>query len=111
MADPKFTLFNGNDRQFYFNLKSGNGENILQSEAYRSKSGSQNGIASIRKNAAIDDRFERRASIDGKFYYVLKSANGEIISTSETYDSTQAMENGISAVKKDAPYAILEDLT
>ena len=54
----KFTLFKGQDGQFYFNLKASNGEIICQSEGYVSKQGAENGIASIKRNAAdaeIDD--------------------------------------------------------
>lgn len=36
----------------YFNLKAGNGEPIGKSEMYKSKSGMENGIESVKKNAA-----------------------------------------------------------
>ena len=36
---------------------------------------------------------------------MLKAANGEPISRSETYSSKAAMENGIESVKKNAPDA------
>lgn len=39
-----------------FNLKAGKGETILTSERYRSKEGALNGIDSVRKNAALDER-------------------------------------------------------
>ncbi len=37
--------------EFRFVLKAGNGEIIAMSEGYASKSGAQNGIESVRKNA------------------------------------------------------------
>ena len=38
------------NKQFYFNLKATNGEVILTSETYKSRTGVNNGIASVRKN-------------------------------------------------------------
>lgn len=41
----------------------------------------------------------------------LKAGNGEIIATSETYNSDAACRNGIESVKKNAPIAPIEDQT
>jgi len=98
----KFTIYTGKDDQFRFNLKAGNGEKVLQSEGYKSKAGCQNGVASVQKNAAEEGRFEQRESSNGKHYFVLKAGNGEIIGTSEMYESQQACQNGIGAVQRAA---------
>lgn len=47
-------------------------------------------------------RFIRNRSTDGKFYFNLHAANGEIIATSEMYESRAAMEKGIKSVKANA---------
>lgn len=41
----------------------------------------------------------------------LKAGNGEIIVTSEVYNSDAACQNGIESVKKNAPVAAVEDQT
>lgn len=41
----------------------------------------------------------------------LKANNGEIIATSEIYNSKSACENGINSVKTNAPEAAFEDQT
>jgi uncharacterized protein YegP (UPF0339 family) len=41
----------------------------------------------------------------GKFRFKLKAANGEIIATSEAYNSKDGCVNGIESVKKNAPIA------
>lgn len=57
-------------------------------------------------------KFEIKKSRNGKFYFNLKSkGNGEIIATSEMYNSKQACKNGIAALKRDAPDAEVDDLT
>lgn len=101
----KFTTFKGANSQYYFNFKASNGEKLLASEGYTSSSGRDNGIQSVRDNAPIDSRYDRRTSRDNKDYFVLKASNGQIIGTSETYSSKQAMENAISLIKRDAPSA------
>ncbi len=49
--DSRYTLFQGKDSQYYFNLKALNGQIILQSEGYASKQGASNGIASVKRYA------------------------------------------------------------
>src|SRR5580765_7996826 len=98
----KFELNTSSNGKFFFNLKAGNGEIILSSEMYESKSSAENGIASVKKNAGDDDRYDRRTGASGDPYFVLKAANGEPIGRSETYSSPAAMENGIDSVKKNA---------
>ncbi len=41
----------------------------------------------------------------------LKASNGQVIATSEVYNSEAACKNGISSVQKNAPVAAIEDQT
>ena len=41
----------------------------------------------------------------------LKAGNGEVIGTSEVYNSRASLENGIASVKKNAPEAPVENQT
>ena len=107
----KFTVSIRKNGEFQFNLKAGNGQTILSSEGYSSKSSCENGIASVRKNAADDARFERKTSTNGKFYFNLKATNGQVIGSSEMYESESSRENGIASVMKNAPDATVEDQT
>ena len=75
----KFDLKKAKNGQFYFNLKAANGQIILNSEMYKAKSGAQNGIKSVKKNAATDARYERRESKKGEPYFVLLAANKQVI--------------------------------
>jgi uncharacterized protein YegP (UPF0339 family) len=107
----KYELKKSADGQFLFNLKAPNGEKILTSETYKSKKGAEDGIGSVKTNAARDDRYERLKSSKNEPYFVLKAANGEIIGKSEMYSSESAMESGIKSVKLNGPTAGIEDLT
>ncbi len=107
----KFELYTDKGGEFRFRLKAGNGQTILVSEGYKQRSSCENGIASVRKNAADDNRYDRKESKSGQHMFNLKAGNGQVIGTSETYTSTSARENGIASVKKNAPDATVKDLT
>ncbi|MGB3149477.1 MAG: YegP family protein [Maribacter sp.] len=105
----KFEIKTGSSGKTMFNLKAGNGQVILTSQSYASKDGCKNGIESVRTNSQDDARFERKTAKDGSPFFTLNSTNGQIIGKSEMYSSTDAMENGIASVKKNAPDASVED--
>lgn len=112
MENPKFQIFKDNVGEYRFRLKAKNGEIILQSsEGYTTKQNCQNGIASVQVNAPYDSRYIRSTAINGQYYFVLKAANGEPLGRSEMYNSSYGRDNGIEAVKRDAPNAPTEDLT
>lgn len=50
-TNPKFEIYKDKAGEFRFRLKARNGEIIATSEGYTSKSGCENGIESVRKNA------------------------------------------------------------
>lgn len=106
---PKFELKSTRSGQFHFNLLASNGQVILSSESYASKANAKKGIESVKTNATDDSRYERRTSKGGDPYFVLKAANNQVIGSSEMYSSTGAMEQGIAAVKKAAPEAVISE--
>jgi uncharacterized protein YegP (UPF0339 family) len=48
-------------------------------------------------------KFELRKGSSGKYRFNLKAGNGEIILSSETYESKQGAEKGVESVKTNAP--------
>ncbi len=107
----KFVIDKARNGQFYFNLHAANGEPILKSETYVTRASAEHGIASVRVNALLDERYERRVDKAGAPYFSLKAGNHEIIGTSEAYSSPSARDSGIESVKKNAPDAVLQDNT
>lgn len=107
----KFVITKRSNGEFQFNLKANNGQPILTSEGYTTKSACENGIESVRRNSQDDNKFDLKTSSNGKPYFNLKATNGQIIGTSEMYESTAARDNGIASVKSNAPEASVEDLT
>ena len=105
----KFEIKTGKSGKFSFNLKASNGQVILSSESYDSRKSAEGGIASVKKNAGNEARFERKTAKDGSAFFVLKAANGEPIGKSEMYKTKRSMESGIASVGKNAPDAPIAD--
>jgi uncharacterized protein len=110
-AMGKFVITKRTNGEFQFNLKAGNGQTILSSEGYSSKPNCQSGIESVKNNSQDDSKYDRKTSANGKFYFNLKATNGQIIGTSEMYESESSREGGISSVKTNAADATVEDLS
>ncbi|HAU5635930.1 YegP family protein [Citrobacter amalonaticus] len=106
-----FELSKSSNEQFRFVLKAGNGEIILTSELYTTKAAAENGIASVRTNSSLDERYERKVAANGKFYFNLKAANHQIIGTSQMYLTTQSRDVGIASVKNNGNTGKTKDNT
>lgn len=107
----KFVLKTATNGEFYFRLQASNGQTILKSEMYKTRASAENGIASVKKNAGDDTRYERKDAAGGQFMFNLKATNGQVIGTSETYKSEDSRDAGIASVKNHAPEASTDDQT
>ena len=79
----KFELKKSKNDKFFFNLLAGNGQIILSSEMYETKASALNGIESVKKNAALAERYSKETGADGKAYFNLKAGNHQIIGKSQ----------------------------
>lgn len=105
----KFECYKDKAGKFRFRLKAGNGNTILASEGYKSKSGCANGIESVRKNGTDPDRFVKKTTDGGNYRFSLTAKNSQVIGTSQNYKSASGRDNGIKSVGKSAPDAPVVD--
>ena len=94
--------------RFHFRRTASNGEIILSSQRYTRPASAEVGVTSVKTNAPLDERYERRWARNGQRYFVLKAGNDEMIGTSEMYASDAGMGRGIASVKRNAPRAGVE---
>ncbi len=106
-----FELGKSSDGQFRFVLKTGNAETVLTSELYKAKGSAEGGIASVQANCATDIRYERKTAANGKAFFNLKAANGQVIGTSQMYASESSREDGIASVKVNGVSTTVKDNT
>jgi uncharacterized protein len=54
-------------------------------------------------------KFVLKKGTTGKFHFNLVASNGQVIATSEAYESRESALNGIESVKSNAPGAAVDD--
>ncbi|WP_246858809.1 YegP family protein [Chitinophaga sp. XS-30] len=86
----KFIISTRSNGEFQFVLKADNGETILVSEGYTAKANCHNGVAAVKANSTDEGKYEKKVSANGKHYFTLKASNGQVIGTSEMYETPQA---------------------
>lgn len=106
-----FEISKSSDGQFHFVLKAGNAETILSSELYKAKSSAENGIASVQTNCSLEERYERKTSVNGKAFFNLKAANSQVIGSSQMYATEPSRESGIASVKTNGTSKTIKDNT
>jgi uncharacterized protein YegP (UPF0339 family) len=106
----KFEIFKDKKGEFRFRLKAGNGQIILASEGYKAKSGCENGIESVRRNSIYNNCYESKETKSGIYMFNLKGGNGQVIGTSEAYNSSASRDKGIASVMKNALDAKVVDV-
>jgi uncharacterized protein YegP (UPF0339 family) len=99
LTSAKFETFEGKDGRYYFHLLAGNGQKVLASQGYASRSSANDGIASVRANSADTSRYFLREASDGSWYFVVIATNGKIIGISEMYVSQANATKGMTTVQ------------
>ncbi len=56
-------------------------------------------------------KFELKTAKSGQFHFNLKAGNGQVIATSEMYESKASALNGIESVRSNAAGAEIDDQT
>lgn len=108
---PKYLIQRSKNNQFYWELFASNYKTILvSSETYQTREGCRVGAESSKINVS-DDKFKRLRASNTQYYFHQIANNYKELGRSQMYDTAQACEVGIAAVKKDAPIANIEDVT
>jgi uncharacterized protein YegP (UPF0339 family) len=107
----KFELFLQKDGEYRFHLKAENGRIVMTSEGYNTEDAARNGIESVRTNASNLGRYDLiESNEDNKWYFNLRAHNGEIIGTSEIYESFENVKRGAFLIQAEAPKAQVKEL-
>ena len=119
----KYQIYKDMAGKFRFRLRAENNKIVAVSEAYERKAGAINGVKSVQSNcqSQIEDttilmkkashpKYQVFTDIASKYRFNLSASNGEIIATSEGYETRQGCMKGIKAVQNSCTSEI-EDLT
>ncbi len=117
----EYQVYKDKAGKFRFRLKAENNKIVAVSEAYENKVGVLNGVESVQKNCvvAIEDITAEGPRIPNPKYQIfydkacgyrfhLMAPNGEIIATSEGYETKAGSLNGVEAVKSSCDAGIVD---
>lgn len=107
----KFGVKLAGNGEYYFNLIAEDGDILFSSELYQAKHSAENGVASVKKNAAQEHRYERQTLANGRFRFVIKASNGQVVGHSPMYTIEQDRDDLLTLVQQQAPNAHVVDLT
>ena len=107
----KFEVSKRKNEEFQFNLKATNGQIILSSEGYTTKAAWEMTDMFHLKAIEIIAKSLRGAVANTPEGRNLKATNGQIIGSSQMYESLVGCQNGVQSVMNNAPEAeIVEEL-
>jgi uncharacterized protein YegP (UPF0339 family) len=101
----KYTVNAVGKTEYHWNLMARNAQTMLSSAMCADKAGAETGIEACRLNSPDEARYERLVANDTRYFFVLRTAEGDVIGTSETYYSLVAREKAIVLCKESGPIA------
>lgn len=110
-APGKIDLYQSGDGQWRFRVVAGNGRTLISSEAYVSKQGAENGIASVLENGVDPAQYALNQTATGKYNLRLRAGNYEVIGFTQSYatksSATRAIGSCVRALETylDSTYA------
>jgi uncharacterized protein len=97
-APGSFDLYRSSDNQYRFRLNAGNGNILLQSEGYTTRTNAINGVLSVMSNGVDPNQYEVAVSKNNKHFLRLRSAaNGQIIGFTQLYSSKSSAQRAVGS--------------
>lgn len=96
----RFEVFTGEDKQTYFHLRAKNGEIVLSSEGYTTRSAAQAGVGSVMNWGKQAGQFDIIETANGQFAIHLRANNGQIVARGESYVTKSGAQAAIAAIVK-----------
>jgi uncharacterized protein len=93
-----FRIAKAANGQLTFDLKSPEHDVLLSSKTYPSMLEVRQAIEHVRRNCAIESRYERRLQTGLSPYFILLDVDNGVLATSDVFATVAAMEAGIRAV-------------
>jgi len=94
---PSFDLWKDAGGQWRFELLASNGEGLLNSQGYASRTAALGGLLSVLDNGQATAAYELKTAVNGDSYFNLLAANRAVIGTSEMYVTASNAKAGIDA--------------
>ncbi len=107
----KFIVFRSERERYKFNFTYGLSGTILNSEYHLSLQQIMHTINQTKLLSAEEAYYEKKVTTDGRYYFILRSDDWDILATSEIYEKVSDMQSAANIVQHHASYSDIEDLT
>lgn len=88
-----------NDNVYRFSVNTTSGNTILESIDFSNIQDVKKSVTELQESINERKIFERKTDHNGKFLFLLKNREGQLIGSSQLYSSEAGMENGIKNLK------------
>jgi uncharacterized protein YegP (UPF0339 family) len=105
----RFEILKSRNGQFYWHIKSANGQVLAASETYTAKQSAVHAIDVVRSRRVTYQVWQ--SPRDRRYFWHIKAGNGEILASSQGYSSHAAASQTADNVRRGAPSARVLDLT
>ncbi|MBV4356206.1 DUF1508 domain-containing protein [Pinibacter aurantiacus] len=106
----RFIISRTRQKKYYFTVECSNQETLLTSKFYCCKIACKKGIESL-KNAIQGIGRYQWIDQESAVSFVIKSANGQTLATSESYGSLTESSDILSMLKNEIPKTVVVDQT
>jgi|ERR1043166_3392379 uncharacterized protein YegP (UPF0339 family) len=107
MGVPHFDVMYGPTNQIQFKLIDSAGSVVVSSGGYPNKDACFKAIRSMKENARVDQRYEKR-TLEGKFFFTFKAASHEVLAKGGPYDSEAARDEALAVIRKSIEAAVMD---
>ena len=90
------------DARYYFHFNDKNGQGLLYSRAYATRTSRDGGLRAVIKNAGSEARYETREE-EGRYYFVLRAGNKRELARSTYFVSAAEMAAAIAFLRATVP--------
>ncbi len=94
-----FTMFQGEDGKFYFDLVSTNHQVVLRSQGYAQAGSVNTGISAVITQGKLAANYTLFVGKDGQHYFNLHAGNNRVVAASEGYASASNAERGAATAR------------
>lgn len=106
-----FVLKQNKNGEIYFNFLNKDGEVLLMSGNFEDKASAEEAIKQVRVGSLMSQQMAAGKTPEGEQFFVIKSADGQILVKSGLYTSQMVLDNALHCVKDNACVAEVMDMT
>lgn len=107
MGVPHFDVVYGPTNQIQFKLIDSAGSVVVASSGYPNKDACFKAIRSIKENARVEQRYEKR-TLEGKFFFTFKAASHEVLAKGGPYDTEALRDQALAVIRSSVEAAVMD---